>query len=77
MITISQVPFEAKVDIDGVKFIYRGQAMVKFKSGKTSVYVFKEVENNQNQRVFPVSKTLNFEEKDGEYFMQTDKCVRY
>lgn len=46
MITISQVQVGATVQIDGEKFQYSGQAMLKFKGMKTSVYVFKDKDNS-------------------------------
>lgn len=38
MITISQVPVGATVQIDGEKFQYSGQAMLKFKGMKTLTF---------------------------------------
>ena len=77
MITISQVPVGATVQIDGEKFQYSGQAMLKFKGMKTSVYVFKDKDNPAKQRVFPVSKTLTFGKVGDKYIMVVGKSIEY
>lgn len=77
MITISQVPVEAMVNIDGEMYQYKGQAMLRFKGMKTSVYVFKDKDNPAKQRVFPVSKTLTFGKVGDEYIMVVGKSIEY
>ena len=75
MITISQVPVGATVQIDGEKFQYKGQAMLRFKGGKTSMYVFTDPNDSSNQKVFQVSKTLTFGKVEELYIMVTGKAV--
>lgn len=68
-ITISQIPIDSEIEIEGILYFYKGQEKVRISAGNVSCQIFKRQEfegnekpaKNHNWKIIPISKPLLFE----------------
>lgn len=69
-ITISQVPLASICEINGKKYQYFGQQMIKIGIGKVSQYVFHPLDKEQKPKFFNKTHDFKFTKKDNVFILQ-------